>query len=350
MPPPGWYPDPEMAWTWRWWDGGRWTDLRAPQTVPPERDPYSVSVWFEESVQAVKAVVRRLGVLVLIVFLVLGVLSLVPLVVLARSDDGSEIRSLLGLDSVFGTGGDSAPVELTDAEVDRLGELAVDLAWAALPWVAVLVVLTGLAGLWTSAMIARVAGRVQPRADRPDTLAAVSPAEDAGDALRRIPAVFAAVLVFSFVTLFVVGVVFVPLVLAVMFGLGGGAVAVAAIFGVIAAAVVGVYLWVRLSLAAVIAALGGHGIGIRRSWALTDGNFWGVAGRLAIIALVAGAVSAPLSLVNSFAPLAGLIPYLVVVVLLQAVTTAAAGLIGVPAQVVLVRHLAERHAPRLGSV
>ncbi len=29
-PPPGWYPDPEMAATQRYWDGATWTDHRAP--------------------------------------------------------------------------------------------------------------------------------------------------------------------------------------------------------------------------------------------------------------------------------------------------------------------------------
>ena len=29
-PQPGWYPDPEMAQTQRYWDGSTWTDHRAP--------------------------------------------------------------------------------------------------------------------------------------------------------------------------------------------------------------------------------------------------------------------------------------------------------------------------------
>ena len=29
---PGWYPDPEMAGTNRYWDGGQWTEHRAPST------------------------------------------------------------------------------------------------------------------------------------------------------------------------------------------------------------------------------------------------------------------------------------------------------------------------------
>lgn len=32
---PGWYPDPQMANTQRYWDGGRWTEHVAPFVRPP---------------------------------------------------------------------------------------------------------------------------------------------------------------------------------------------------------------------------------------------------------------------------------------------------------------------------
>lgn len=35
MTSPGWYPDPEMVGTQRYWDGERWTEHAAPLTPPP---------------------------------------------------------------------------------------------------------------------------------------------------------------------------------------------------------------------------------------------------------------------------------------------------------------------------
>jgi hypothetical protein len=351
MPPPGWYPDPELAWTWRWWDGGRWTDLRAPQRVPPERDPYSFSAWFEESVAAVKAVVLRIGVPVLAAWMVVGFLALIGFVIVARSGTGREIRDLLEFDTSFGVAGSETTVELTDAEIDRLGELIGDVAWWALPWLAVVTLLAILVSAWVTALVARaaeraVAGDLEGGRARVE---AVSRTDDAADALRRVPAVLASTIVFGLVIALGFLVVSIPLLLVLVLGLGGGAIALAAVFGFLAAFALGFYVWVRLSLAPVIAAVGGHGIGVRRSWTLTDGHVWPVAGRLVIVALVAGAISTPLSAVNAIAPFFGLMTYVVTLVVLQAATVAATSLTSVPAQIVLVRRLGERYAPRLGS-
>lgn len=38
---PGWYPDPEMADTRRYWDGSSWTDHRAPVTAAAGDNPGS---------------------------------------------------------------------------------------------------------------------------------------------------------------------------------------------------------------------------------------------------------------------------------------------------------------------
>ena len=35
--PPGWYPDPEMAGTQRYWDGARWSDHVAPDSAGQHR-------------------------------------------------------------------------------------------------------------------------------------------------------------------------------------------------------------------------------------------------------------------------------------------------------------------------
>ncbi len=73
MPPSGWYDDPEQPWTWRYWDGARWTDHRSPMWVPPARDPLSFSSWFERSVDAAKVAIRRVGVLLVGVWLLFGI-------------------------------------------------------------------------------------------------------------------------------------------------------------------------------------------------------------------------------------------------------------------------------------
>lgn len=34
LPPPGWYPDPDGTYMLRFWDGQRWTEVRAPGRKP----------------------------------------------------------------------------------------------------------------------------------------------------------------------------------------------------------------------------------------------------------------------------------------------------------------------------
>lgn len=41
--PPGWYPDPKLAGTQRYWDGQRWTDNVAPLVMAPPRPASSDS-------------------------------------------------------------------------------------------------------------------------------------------------------------------------------------------------------------------------------------------------------------------------------------------------------------------
>ena len=132
MPDTGWYPDPEQAWTWRWWDGSCWTDRRAPQTGwSPHRDPHSFSAWFEDSFAAIKAVTRRGGWLIALVWSATTALIGVFVVAVFSSAQGREIRELLDFDRTFGS---SDTVLLTDVELDRVGELARDVLIGAVPW------------------------------------------------------------------------------------------------------------------------------------------------------------------------------------------------------------------------
>lgn len=333
MPPPGWYPDPELAWTWRWWDGSRWTDLRAPQTVPPERDPYSLSSWFEQSVEASKRVIVRVGFVVLALWCVTAVLVGVFAFSVFNSGKGRELRDLIQFDRLV----DGNTVELTSAERDRLGELFGDIARAAVPWMVVLFVVVLLASTWACALAARVADRVDS-----STVESVSRPADTTDALRRVPAVVAAVVVMSVVVAGVAAISLLPLFVAVAVDANGGTIAVTAVFGSMAAAVLATWVVVRLSLCVVLAAVGGWGIGVRRSWALTHAHFWGVAGRLLVAGFIAGAATFPLSFVNSFGWSIGFTTWLVSFLTLQAISSAISTVVTVPAQVVLVRHLSGR--------
>lgn len=335
MPPPGWYPDPEQAWTWRWWDGSRWSDLRAPQTGwVAHRNPHSFSAWFEDSFAAFKAVTRRSGWLIALVWSAVTALIGVFVVAVHNSAQGREIRELLDFDRTFGS---SNAVLLTDAELDRVGELARDILIGAVPWMIALALVLVIAWTWTTALAARVAARVSS-----GTVDQVGRADDAADSVRRVPAVFVSLVALFGISFGMITAAFAPLLLVVGVDGGGGAVAVAAVFGLLAA--FGVTFWIlgRLTLATAIAAIGGHGIGVRRSWELTDGHFWGVIGRLVVASLIAGAATFPFSFLNSFGVGFGVRTWLILVLLLQAASSVIATLVNIPAQVVLVKHLTEQ--------
>jgi hypothetical protein len=156
--------------------------------------------------------------------------------------------------------------------------------------------------------------------------------------------VFVSLLALVGISFVVVLVAFAPMLLAVGVGGGGGVVAVAAVFGFLAAFAATFWILVRLSLSIAIAAIGGHGIGLGRSWELTDGHFWGVIGRLAVASLIAGAATFPFSFFNTFGVAFGFSTWLTLVLLLQAASSVIATLVNIPAQVVLVEHLAEQLA------
>lgn len=335
MPPAGWYPDPEQAWTWRWWDGSRWSDLRAPQTGwVPHRDPHSFSVWFEESFAAFKAVTRRGGWLIALVWIAATALIGVFVVAVYNSAKGREVRGLLDFDRTFGSGG---TVLLTDAELDRVGELFRDILIGAMPWMIALVIVLVIAWTWTTALAARVAARVGS-----GTVDQVSRADDAAESVRRAPAVLVSLLALVGISFGLILAAFAPMLFAIGAGSGEGVVAVAGVFGFLAAFVVTFWTFGRLALATAIAAIGGHGIGVRRSWQLTDGHFWGVVGRLIIASLIASAAALPFSFFNTFGAAFGFGTWLALVLLLQAASSVIATLVNIPAQVVLVEHLTEQ--------
>jgi hypothetical protein len=306
MPPPGWYDDPEQPWTWRYWDGAYWTGHRAPMWVPPGRSPTSLSAWFEQSVAAGKIAVRRLGLVLAVLWLVLGAAGWWVVVASLGSDRGRELRRLLEIES-----------ELTAPQADRVWVLIRDIFVSALPWLMLLVVALMVSSAYSIALVARVVRthvEHSARSGQPD----VAPGSVFTGAARRVPAVLGAgiVVVAVYAAGWAVGAVLVALVVFA----GGGAVAIVltAIFVIPLVVVVTAWLWGRLTLATVIAADGGHGIGVRRSWELTEGRFWFAVGRLLVTAMIAGAAGGVVNALTGFGQFLGFVVFLAMVVLLQA--------------------------------
>ena len=331
MPPSGWYDDTEHPWTWRYWDGAYWTDHRAPMWVPPVRDPKSLSAWFERSVAAVKVAVRRVGVVLASMWLVLGALGAWFVVTVFDSTRGQELRRLLEVDrTTFGPTGSTVTAELTTEEAERVWELLQEMFWSALPWLIVLGLGVIAASAWSVALVARAVQRhiVDPSVatdGADDTLGNI-----AADALRRVPAVVASgfVVFMVFAGLWIVGSA--PVALVAVAGGGGAAIVLTVVFVVLLLFVATAWLWGRLTLASAIAASGGHGLGVRRSWELTThGRFWFVVGRLVITGLLAGAVGGVVNVVTTFGQFMGFVVFVVVVVLLQALAVAASMIVTV---------------------
>ena len=152
----------------------------------------------------------------------------------------------------------------------------------------------------------------------------------AADALRRVPAVVASgfVVFMVFAGLWIVGSA--PVALVAVAGGGGAAIVLTVVFVVLLLFVATAWLWGRLTLASAIAASGGHGLGVRRSWELTThGRFWFVVGRLVITGLLAGAVGGVVNVVTTFGQFMGFVVFVVVVVLLQALAVAASMIVTV---------------------
>jgi hypothetical protein len=302
--------------------------------VPPVRDATSISAWFERSVAGVKIAVRRVGLLLLAVWVLLGVAGWGLAVAVFESDRGRELRDLLDIErNAFG--GSTMATELTNAEAERAWELIQDMFWSALPWMIVLGVAVLIASAWS---VALAAGAVHPHVaespvgDRPsEPLGAVAAAS-----VRRVPAVIGSGIVVLLVFAGVWIVAWSPVVLVAVAGGGGAAIVLTVVFVALLVVVAMGWLWVRLSLASVIAAVGDHGIGVQRSWSLTNGRFWYVAGRLVITGLIAGVASGAINTVTGFGQFLGFVVYLAIVAVLQGVAVAASVMITVSGHLVTI--------------
>jgi hypothetical protein len=337
MPLSGWYDDPEVPWTWRYWDGARWTDHRAPMWVPPPRDPQSFSSWFERSVAAAKVAIRRVGALLVGVWILFGLAGWWLVVSAFDSDRGRELRRLLDIDgSAFGG---STPT-LTDDEADRAWELVQDIFWSALPWVVLLGAGFVVLAAWSVALVVRA---VQPHRADPPTGA--GPVERLGDivgaAMRRVPAVVGSGAVVFLVFAGVWIVAWLPVVFIAAIDGGGAAILLTVVFVVLLVVVAMAWLWARLALASVTAAAGGWGIGIRRSWELTHGRLWYVAGRLIITGLIAGAAGGVVNSVTWFGQFLGFGAYVAILFAFQSVAVAASIAVTVCGHLVTIEQLVD---------
>lgn len=340
MPVAGWYVDPDSATNWRYWDGGRWTDYVSPMHPPPrQRVPYSFSAWFEESTAAVKATVRRVGVAVLVVTLAVHALFVVLFVAALDSDDGTALRRLLDIDDRIGSSGN---IELTDAEWDRAGDLLADLARTWLPVLGVVIALAGIVTLLLVTLAARVSWAFVA-GDEPNRPSIVQPPSIVAASFRRLPAVLASMVLIVVISGAAAALPLLPFAIAVAGDSGGSAIGITATLGFLAAFVVAALLFGRLSVAVAIAARGGHGLGISRSWTLTGGHYWGVIGRLLVAGLIASAFAVPFNFLNGAASAFGLAAWISLLFIGQAITSAASVLVTTPAQVVLAAHLTAQH-------
>jgi hypothetical protein len=311
--------------------------------VPPAHDPLSFSSWFERSVAAVKVAVRRVGVLLVGVWLVFGIAGWWLTVAAFDSDRGRELRRLLDVErtSVVGP---TVTAELSDAEADRAWELVQDIFWSALPWIVLLGVGVVVLAAWSVALVVRA---VQPHLSDPPT--GGGPAQPLGNlvgaAVRRVPAVVGSGIVVFLVFAGVWVVAWLPVVFVALIGGGGAAILLTVVFVVLLVVVATAWLWVRLALASAIAAAGGRGIGVTRSWELTHDQFWYAAGRLVVTGLIAGAAGGVINSVTGFGQFLGFAAYVAIVAVLQAVAFAASIVITVSGHLVTVEQLVDRSEP-----
>ncbi len=265
---------------------------------------------------------------------VASLFTLVAGVVLFTSTDGRELRELVGLDDGFGTSN-----VLTDSQADRAAELFGDLFVAAIPWIIVLALIYLVVGTWSWAIVARVAANHLAESDRAAEGAIDVPVESVGAtvgvSLRRIPAVVGSSLALGLVFFAVMVAAAAPIVVVVALDLGAAAVVLTVLFVIAGAFALGGWLWGRLVLAPVIAALGGHGVGLRRSWEVTHGRFWYVIGRLIVAFLIAGALGQAVNLVANFGFFLDFVVLVAISLVIQTVVSVITTVIQVSAMVVV---------------
>jgi hypothetical protein len=269
------------------------------------------------------------------VWFAVGAAATVLAVAAFDSDRARELRRLLE-DNVAADGSTT----LTDAEVDRALELVGELVWMLLPWGIALTVVYAIVAAWSHALVAQVA------AATPDAGLPVGDDDAASmrSALRRVPAVVAAWIALGLIGLAVFAALSLPVVLLVISDAGGAVIGLTAFFSVIAAVAISVWLWVRLGVTIASAALGRHGLGIGRSWALTHGHVGFAFGRLLVAALIGAAVGGATNVVTNVGGFLGVGVGVALLLMLGAIVEAFRTIVSVSAQVVIIAQIEELEA------
>ncbi len=269
LPPPGWYPDPERPGAIRWWDGRTWAQATPLPTGPTDALPDVgdlLTVAFRRAIRHWRATA------------VLGVVT---------SGVGTALTQLavrIGFADVVIT-----EDEVTGWSNDRIPTL-VALGAAA----AVLTALGSLAVIW---LVLRVHDDEDAAIGAGIELAAPTTASEMHlavrslvGALRAVPRAFGWYLLGVLVALVVLAVVVVLIVV----------IPPAGILAALALVPLSVFVIAKFAFA-MHAAIDRRGNPYGRSATVSEGRFWGVLGRLLLVAVIASAISYGINATTSFA-------------------------------------------------
>lgn len=292
---------------------------------PSGRPATSISRWFDRSWKAGVAATVPVLPLLITVWLLLTAATVGFAIWFIERPEIDAIRDNLGLDDRFQPTDPSNTI--TDSEAEAALDALRDLAWAAVPPAIIVGLLSWVVAAWTWVLIAR-------RIDEPDeaTLIFEADRQSPAQALRRVPALLASVIVVGLTWLAISLACFAPMLVLIAVAVGSDGelvlpIVVAAIFGTIGAIAATLFVIPRLMLAPTAAALGRRGLGIADTWRLTKGRWGATALRLLLMYLIGAVASVPISFVAQGAGLIGVTAFALTLAVSQTITALATTLV-----------------------